>query len=67
MGERKPAVRVQVDPAKLASLGLGMDDVRGVIASATVNSPKGSLNGPKQSLSIYANDQNYNDQRKSQC
>jgi len=57
MGERKPAVRVQVDPAKLASLGLGMDDVRGVIASATVNSPKGSLNGPKQSLSIYANDQ----------
>ncbi len=57
MGERKPAVRVQVDPAKLASLGLGMDDVRGVIASATVNSPKGSFNGPKQSLSIYANDQ----------
>jgi len=57
MGERKPAVRVQVDPAKLASLGLGMDDVRGVIASATVNSPKGSLNGPTQSLSIYANDQ----------
>jgi len=57
MGERKPAVRVQVDPAKLASLGLSLEDVRGVIASATVNSPKGSLNGPKQSLSIYANDQ----------
>ncbi len=57
MGERKPAVRVQVDPAKLASLGLGMEDVRGVIATATVNSPKGSLNGPSQSLSIYTNDQ----------
>lgn len=57
MGERKPAVRVQVDPGKLASLGLSMDDVRGVIASSTVNTPKGSLNGPKQTLSIYANDQ----------
>ncbi len=57
MGERKPAVRVQVDPGKLASLGLSLEDVRGVIASSTVNSPKGSLNGPKQALSIYANDQ----------
>lgn len=57
MGEQTPAVRVQVDPGKLAALGLGMDDVRGVIAAATVNSPKGSLNGPQQSYSIYANDQ----------
>ncbi len=57
MGERKPAVRVQVDPGKLASLGLSLEDVRGVIASSTVNSPKGSINGPKQALSIYANDQ----------
>ncbi|MDB6080299.1 MAG: acriflavine resistance protein, partial [Akkermansiaceae bacterium] len=57
MGEQKPAVRVQVDPAKLASLGLGLDDVRGVIASSTVNTPKGSINGARQALSIYANDQ----------
>ncbi len=57
MGERKPAVRVQVDPGKLASLGLSLEDVRGVIASSTVNTPKGSLNGPKQTFSIYANDQ----------
>ncbi len=57
MGERKPAVRVQVDPAKLAALGLSLDDVRGVIASATVNSPKGSINGDRQAFSIYANDQ----------
>jgi len=57
MGERKPAVRVQVDPGKLASLGLSLEDVRGVIASSTVNTPKGSINGPKQTFSIYANDQ----------
>ncbi|MET0262189.1 MAG: efflux RND transporter permease subunit [Rariglobus sp.] len=56
-GQQKPAVRVQVDPARLAALGLGMEDVRGVIASATINSPKGSIDGSRQSLSIYANDQ----------
>ena len=27
-GQQKPAVRIQVDPAKLASLGLGLEDVR---------------------------------------
>jgi hydrophobe/amphiphile efflux-1 (HAE1) family protein len=57
MGDQKPAIRVQVDPAKLASLGLSMADVSGVISSSTVNSPKGSLNGEHQSLAIYANDQ----------
>jgi hydrophobe/amphiphile efflux-1 (HAE1) family protein len=57
MGERKPAIRVQVDPAKLAALGMSLDDVRGVIASATVNAPKGTIEGPRQSFSIYANDQ----------
>ncbi len=57
MGELKPAVRVEVDPAKLAALGLSLDDVRGVIAQMTVNSPKGSLSGPHQSYAIYADDQ----------
>ncbi|MDF3059601.1 MAG: acriflavine resistance protein [Rariglobus sp.] len=56
-GQQKPAVRVQIDPARLAALGLGMEDVRGVIASATINSPKGTLDGQRQSLAIYANDQ----------
>ncbi len=57
VGQQKPAIRVQVDPARLASMGLGMDDVQGVIARATVNAPKGSIDGKHQSLSIYANDQ----------
>ena len=56
-GQLKPAVRVQVDPSRLAALGLTMEDVRGVIASATINSPKGNLDGERQSLPIYANDQ----------
>ena len=56
-GEQKPAVRVQIDPAKIAGLGLSLEDVRTVLSNATVNAPKGSFDGPRQSFTIYANDQ----------
>jgi hydrophobic/amphiphilic exporter-1 (mainly G- bacteria), HAE1 family len=56
-GQQKPAVRVQIDPTKLAALGLQMEDVAGVIATATVDAPKGSINGPTRSMTIYDNDQ----------
>src|SRR5580698_7961997 len=56
-GQQKPAVRVQIDPARLAALGLQMEDVAGVIAVATVDQPKGAINGPKRSMTIYDNDQ----------
>ena len=56
-GQQKPAVRVQIDPVKLAALGLQMEDVANVISAATVDAPKGSINGPKRSLTIYDNDQ----------
>jgi multidrug efflux pump subunit AcrB len=46
-----------VDPAKIASLGLQLEDVANVIASATVDSPKGSINGPIHSFAVYDNDQ----------
>ncbi len=56
-GQQKPAVRLQVDPAKLANMGLGLEDLRNAIAMATVNNPKGSFDGPFQSFTIYNNDQ----------
>src|SRR6201996_3187273 len=56
-GQQKPAVRVQIDPVKLAALGLQMEDVANVIAVATVDAPKGAINGPKRALTIYDNDQ----------
>jgi hydrophobe/amphiphile efflux-1 (HAE1) family protein len=56
-GQQTPAIRVQVDPAKLASMGLTLEDVRNVLTNATVDDPKGSINGPQQSYTIYANDQ----------
>ncbi|HZE42629.1 MAG TPA: multidrug efflux RND transporter permease subunit [Steroidobacteraceae bacterium] len=56
-GQQKPAVRVQIDPTKLAALGLQMEDVANVIIAATVDAPKGSINGPTRSMTIYDNDQ----------
>jgi hydrophobe/amphiphile efflux-1 (HAE1) family protein len=56
-GQQKPAVRVQVDPVKLAALGLQLEDVASVITQATVDAPKGSINGPTRSMTIYDNDQ----------
>jgi multidrug efflux pump len=56
-GNVRPAVRVQVNPAQLANLGLTMEDVRSALTQANVNAPKGSLNGTVQSFSIGINDQ----------
>ena len=56
-GEQKRAVRVQVDPARLAAMGLTLEDVRQMLVSATVNNPKGSLDGDRRAFTIYANDQ----------
>ncbi len=56
-GEQKPAVRVQVDPAKLETRGLTLEDVRGVLAVANSDASKGSINGVRQSFTIAANDQ----------
>jgi hydrophobe/amphiphile efflux-1 (HAE1) family protein len=56
-GQQTPAIRVQVDPARLANMGLTMEDVRNVLVNVTVDNPKGSIDGPQQSFPIYANDQ----------
>ncbi|MFH1817449.1 MAG: efflux RND transporter permease subunit [Pseudomonadota bacterium] len=56
-GAQKPSVRIQVDPAKLAAMGMSLEEVRGVIATTTVSQPTGSINGRKQSFAVYTNDQ----------
>jgi HAE1 family hydrophobic/amphiphilic exporter-1 len=56
-GQQKPAVRVQIDPAKISALGLALEDIRPQLATSTVNSPKGAFDGPSQSVTIYDNDQ----------
>ncbi|HMA50756.1 MAG TPA: efflux RND transporter permease subunit, partial [Magnetospirillaceae bacterium] len=56
-GERKPSIRIQVDPAKLANMNLGMEDVRNAVGNLTVDAPKGTLDGDTRNFTIYANDQ----------
>jgi hydrophobe/amphiphile efflux-1 (HAE1) family protein len=56
-GGMRPAVRVRVDPARLASYGLSMEDVRTAVAAANSNGAKGGFNGPRLAFSLGANDQ----------
>ncbi len=56
-GNQKPAVRVRINPAAIAALGLGLEDVRTALTLNNINAPKGSFDGPRQSYAIGANDQ----------
>ena len=56
-GNQKPAVRVRVNPAAIAALGLSLEDVRTALTLNNINAPKGSFDGPRQSYAIGANDQ----------
>jgi hydrophobe/amphiphile efflux-1 (HAE1) family protein len=56
-GAQKSAVRVQVDPAYLASMGLSLENIRAFVASANANLPKGGVDGADNSYMIHVNDQ----------
>jgi hydrophobe/amphiphile efflux-1 (HAE1) family protein len=56
-GEQKRAIRVQVDPARLASMGLTLEDVRSMLVNATVDNAKGTVEGDHKTYTIYDNDQ----------
>jgi HAE1 family hydrophobic/amphiphilic exporter-1 len=56
-GPQKPAIRVQIDPVKLAAVGLQLEDVASLITTATIDAPQGSITGKTQNFTIYDNDQ----------
>ncbi|MGA3397710.1 MAG: efflux RND transporter permease subunit [Acetobacteraceae bacterium] len=56
-GGMRPAVRVRVDPARLAAYGLAMEDIRTAVAAANVNGAKGGFDGPRLAFALGANDQ----------
>src|SRR5262245_56029820 len=56
-GQQKPAIRIQLDPAKLVAKGLSLEDVRTPLSISTVDNPKGTIRGPTRSYTIYTNDQ----------
>ncbi|HVT87585.1 MAG TPA: efflux RND transporter permease subunit [Tepidisphaeraceae bacterium] len=56
-GAQKYAVRIQVDPQKLASKGIGIDEVSDKIASANVNLPTGVIDGRDRAYTVQATGQ----------
>ena len=56
-GDRRPSIRIQVDPARLAALGLTLEEIRPAIVNATTATPKGMLNTAEVGFTIAANDQ----------
>src|SRR6516165_3841156 len=56
-GQQKPAVRIRINPTVASAMGLSLEDIRAAITTATVNVPKGTLDGPKQSLTLDTTDQ----------
>jgi multidrug efflux pump len=56
-GSEQPAIRVRVDPTRLASMNLSLEDVRNAIVNDNAVGPNGSFDGGKRSVTIGLNDQ----------
>lgn len=56
-GGQRPAVRIQVNPAAMASYAVGFDQIRAAVAAANSNQAKGSFEGPQVSSTVNANSQ----------
>ena len=56
-GSQKFAIRVQADPEAAAARGLSLEDIRTAVARSNSSTPVGTLNGPKQDISLQASGQ----------
>ncbi|WP_353190832.1 efflux RND transporter permease subunit [Pandoraea pnomenusa] len=56
-GGALPSVRVELEPGKLNSYGIGLEDVRAALSSANANSAKGHLDQGDQRFQVTSNDQ----------
>ena len=59
-GQKQYAARIEINPGALAAHGIGLEDVRNALVAATVNEPKGAIEGPHQSMALDTNDQLFN-------
>jgi multidrug efflux pump subunit AcrB len=57
VGAEQPAVRAQVDPTALASMGIGLEDVRNAIVNSNAAGPNGVFDGPARAETIGTNAQ----------
>jgi HAE1 family hydrophobic/amphiphilic exporter-1 len=53
-GAQKFAVRVQVDPVAAAARNIPLDDIKTVVAKANSSTPVGTLQGPKEAVTLLA-------------
>jgi len=65
-GQQQYAVHVQVNPLALAARGIGLEDVRNALSAATLDEPKGNLEGDRQVYTLDTNDQLLNAQSFAQ-
>jgi len=56
-GGAAPAVRVEINPTVLNQFDIGLEDLRGVLASANANRPKGRISDGDRSWTIDTTDQ----------
>jgi HAE1 family hydrophobic/amphiphilic exporter-1 len=56
-GSQKYAVRIQLDPRKMAALGIGVDQAAEAVRRANVNLPTGTLYGANQAFTVQASGQ----------
>ncbi len=56
-GSKRYAVRVRVNPEALAARNIGLDELSAALRAANVNTPVGTLEGPRQTLTLQANKQ----------
>src|SRR5438034_10529527 len=56
-GQKPYAVHIRVNPGELAARGIGLEDVRNALTTATINRPKGVLEGAHQAVTLDTNDQ----------
>ncbi|MGA0596411.1 efflux RND transporter permease subunit [Enterovirga sp. CN4-39] len=56
-GAEQPAIRVRIDPQRLAAMGLSLEAVRSAVAAANTQSPLGAFNGNDQGITIETNGQ----------
>jgi len=56
-GAKRYAVRVRVQPDALAARNIGLDELSNALRAANVNTPVGTLDGPRQMLTLQANQQ----------
>ena len=56
-GSALPSVRIELEPDKLNSYGIGLEDVRAAIGAANANSAKGHIDQAEQRFEVLSNDQ----------